>query len=118
MKSNRSIRLLFMFGLAVLLVVTGFFLAPLAAPAAPGQPPPNLLVTLLPFFLVFGGIILAFITLIILLATLLIGKLDPVWYRRVEIVLIAGIILGVIGMIQPIDVELFKWGFLLVLSGV
>lgn len=115
MSSSRRNRLLILTVIAVALIAVGWVATPLAAPVRAGQPPPNLLVTLTPFILIFVGIILALITFIVLCSTVLNGNIDAVLYSRVEIGLIAGIILGVVGMIQPLAVDLFRYGFLLLL---
>lgn len=115
MIASRRNRLLIMVLIAIALVVVGWLAAPLAAPVRAGQPPPNLLVTLTPFILIFVGIIVALIAFIIFCSTMLNGKIDAMLYSRVEIGLIGGIILGVVGMIQPFVMDLFRYGFLLLL---
>ena len=65
---------------------------------------------------IFVAIILAFIAFVIFLATVLNQKVNPTLYRRVEVVLIVGIVFGVVAMIQPVIVDLFLYGFLLLLN--
>jgi hypothetical protein len=114
MSKNRLISLLVMFSIAVLLFVAGYLTIPLATPTvAPGEDPPNVIVTLVPFIFFLIGILVAFIALIILLATLLNNKVPEPLYRWVSRLLIAGIFLGLLGMIQPFVIELYTWGFVL-----
>ncbi len=118
MKMTRGRRLVLMVAIAIVLIIIGTVTSPPAIPPPthPGDPPPNLVTTLAPFMFIFVAIILAFIAFIIFLATALNQKIDPALFRRVEIGLIAGIIIGVVAMIQPFVVVLFGYGFLLLLA--
>ena len=75
----------------------------------------NVFLSAIPFILIFAAIILAFITLIILASNLLSHKIPERIYRPVERVIIAGIVLGIIGMFQPWSFVLYQIGFFLVL---
>ena len=75
----------------------------------------NVLLSALPFILIFVAIILAFITVIVIIARLLSNNLSPRIFHIVERVLIAGIVLGVLGMFQPWVFLAYKYGFLLLL---
>jgi hypothetical protein len=95
----------------------GYVTIPMANPVlAKGQEPPTVLVTLTPFIFFLVGILLAFIALIILLATLFNHKVPDALHRNVTRALIAGIFIGLVGMIQPLQIELYNWGFLLLFA--
>jgi hypothetical protein len=83
--------------------------------ATPEQLASNVLLSAIPFILIFVAIILFFITLIVLIATALSNNISVRAYRIVESILIAGIILGIVGMFQPWLFEANKYGFLVLL---
>jgi hypothetical protein len=62
------------------------------------------------------AIILAFITLIVIVARLLNGNITHKQYRPIELTLISGIVLGIFSMFQPWVFGLFKIGFLVLLA--
>jgi hypothetical protein len=72
----------------------------------------NPLVGGVPFLLIFIGILLSYIDFIIWLATKLNNKISEKVFRPIERILIAGIVLGVIGMFQPFTVTLYTLGFI------
>ncbi len=76
----------------------------------------NTIINGIPFILIFVAIILAFITSIWALASQLNARVRPTVYSRIETVIIAGIVLGVVGMFQPWAFVLFRWGFHLLLA--
>lgn len=117
MSTSRRNLLLYLLGVIILLFALGWFTIPLATPTLqPGQDPPNVIVTLVPFIFFLFGILVALITFIILLATLVNGRVPEAVYRPIETLLIAGVIVGVLGMIQPWQIALFQWSFLLLLG--
>ena len=67
----------------------------------------------IPFLLIFIGILLAYIDFIIWLATQLNNNISEKTFRPIERILIAGIVLGVIGMFQPFTVTLYTLGFIM-----
>jgi len=75
----------------------------------------NVLLSAIPFILIFVAILLAFISLIKMSASLLNDNISPRIYRVIETVLIAGIILGIIGMFQPWLIIFYKFGFIVLL---
>jgi hypothetical protein len=75
----------------------------------------NVILNGIPFILIFIGIIVAFIDFIIFLATRLNNNISDRVYRPIERVLIAGIVLGIIGMFQPFTVVLYTIGFIVLL---
>lgn len=75
----------------------------------------NVLLSAIPFILIFVSILLVFITLINVVARLLNNNIDARLYRVVESIIIAGIVLGVIGMFQPWHMIFYKYGFMVLL---
>jgi len=101
---------------AVVLLVLGLIAGPvIQATATPEQLADNVLLNAIPFILIFVAIILAFITLIWAVASVLNHNIAAPVYRVVELTLIAGIVLGVIGMFQPWLFILYQVGFLVLL---
>jgi hypothetical protein len=75
----------------------------------------NVLLSAIPFILVFVAIILVFMTIVWLAAGRFSGRITERVYRPIETVIIAGIVLGIISMFQPWLFALYKYGFLLLL---
>ena len=75
----------------------------------------NVLLSAIPFVLIFASIILFYITFIWLVATALNNQIPAKIYTTVERLIIAGIILGIIGMFQPWVFAAYTYGFLLLL---
>jgi len=75
----------------------------------------NVLLSALPFILIFVSILLVFISLINMSASVLNDYISERMYRIIETVLIAGIVLGVVGMFQPWLMILYKVGFMVLL---
>ncbi len=101
-------------------VVTLLILGTVAGPilrslATPEQLADNVLLGAIPFILIFVAIVLAFISLIALVASVLNHNIEVSAYRPIERILIAGIVAGVIGMFQPWLHILYKIGFLVLL---
>lgn len=100
----------------VVLLLLGFAAEPfIQANATEAQLAQNVLLSAIPFILVFVAIILTFITLIVIAARLLNGTITQRQYRPVELALVGGIVMGILGMFQPWVFGLFKIGFLLLL---
>jgi len=72
----------------------------------------NVLLSAIPFVFIFISIILAFITVIWLIATALNNNIPERTYRIVEYALIGGIVLGIVGMFQPWIFSAYRIGFL------
>jgi hypothetical protein len=66
----------------------------------------------IPFLLIFIGILLSYIDLIIFMATKLNNRISEKVFRPIERLLIAGIVLGIIGMFQPFVMGLYTLGFI------
>lgn len=75
----------------------------------------NVLLSALPFILIFVGIILTYMTLIWALASALNGQIARRTYEIIEYVAIGGIVLGIVAMFQPFQFVLYKYGFLVLL---
>lgn len=101
---------------AVILLVLGLIAIPLIQRlATPEQLARNVLLNALPFILIFVAIILAYISVIWLVASALNDQIDPRRQRTIELIIIAGILLGIVGMFQPWVMGLYTWGFVLLL---
>jgi hypothetical protein len=75
----------------------------------------NIFINAVPFVLIFAAIILGFIAIIVVVASMLDNNISKRAHHTVEQILIVGIILGVLGMFQPWLFEGYKYGFLLLL---
>jgi FtsH-binding integral membrane protein len=71
----------------------------------------NVLLSALPFILIFVAILLT----INMSASVFNNYISPRIYRAIETVLIAGIVLGIFGMFQPWLMVLYKAGFMVLL---
>jgi hypothetical protein len=102
---------------ALVLLVLGIaanFIVP--SLATPQQLADNVLLNALPFILIFIAIVLGFITFIVFVAGRLSHNVSPTVYRLIETALIAGIVLGVIGMFQSWLFVLYRIGFFMLLA--
>lgn len=106
-------------GLFIAIVVTlilGLVASPvIKALTTEKQRATNVLLSAIPFILIFVAILLAFISLINMTASVLNNNISARIYRAIETVLIAGIVLGIFGMFQPWLMLLYKVGFLVLL---
>ena len=75
----------------------------------------NVLLSAIPFVLIFASIILFYITFIWLVATALNNQIPEKTHTLVERIIIAGIVLGIFGMFQPWVFAGYTYGFLLLL---
>ena len=75
----------------------------------------NVLLSAIPFVLIFVAIVLSFISLTWLLASVLNHHISERIYRPIELTMIGGIVLGAIGMFQPWFFLAYRYGFLLLL---
>ena len=102
--------------IATVLLVLGLLAGPfINARATPEQLADNILLSAIPFVLVFVGILLYFITLIVIIARLLDNNISPRIHGIILSVLIAGIVLGILGMFQPWLFQAYKYGFIVLL---
>jgi len=83
--------------IATVCLVLGLLAGPfINARATPEQLADNILLSAIPFVLVFVGILLYFITLIVILARLLDNNISPRIHSIILSLLIAGIVLGIL----------------------
>ena len=75
----------------------------------------NVFINAVPFVLIFAAIILGFIAIIIVVASMLDNNIPARIHHIIEQILIVGIVLGVVGMFQPWLFEGYKYGFVLLL---
>ncbi|MCB0176140.1 MAG: hypothetical protein KDJ97_36920 [Anaerolineae bacterium] len=75
----------------------------------------NVLLSAIPFILYFVTIVLFFIALIVIAANVLNHKIPANVYGPIEKIIIAGIIIGIVGMFQPWWFPGFRLGFFLLL---
>jgi hypothetical protein len=70
----------------------------------------NVLLSAIPFILIFVAILLVYISLINMSGSVLNGYISPRIHGSIEKVLIAGIALGILGMFQPWLIIFYKVG--------
>lgn len=78
----------------------------------------NVLLNAIPFVLIFAAILLGYISLIVLMASYLGNNISARSFRIVESILIAGIVIGVVGMFQPWFFFAYTYGFILLLISI
>lgn len=78
----------------------------------------EVLIKAIPFVAVFVSIVVAFACVIVLVAAWLGGRVPPRSYRPIEAIIIAGILLGVLGLFQGWKLFSYEYGFLLLLASV
>lgn len=86
---------------AVVTLVVGLVLQPIIAGLPEDVLVRNTIIAGIPFILIFVAIILFFIAFVWVLSSALSHNVPRRIYKPVENILIAGIVLGVIGMFQP-----------------
>jgi mannose/fructose/N-acetylgalactosamine-specific phosphotransferase system component IIC len=102
---------------AVILLILGFIAMPVINNnATDEQLAKNVILSAIPFILIFASIILAFMTVVWYVSSRLNDNISEKSYRPVEILLIGGILLGVVFIFQPWVFELFRVGFFLLLA--
>jgi hypothetical protein len=112
-------RLLIPVGLFIAIVLT--LLLGLVAPSVinslttAAQRKNNVLLSAIPFILIFVAILLTFISLIRMSASVLNDYIPQRVHKMIETVLIVGIVAGVIGMFQPWLMIFYKYGFIVLL---
>lgn len=101
--------------IAVLLVLGFIANQYISATMTEEQLADNIFINAVPFVLIFAAIILGFIAVIVVVASMLDNNISARAHRIVEQILIVGIVLGVVGMFQPWLFEGYKYGFILLL---
>ena len=100
----------------IVMVILGFVSGPaIQSMASEEQLARNVLLSALPFIFFFASIVLTFIALIVLVASILDHNIPHHVYRPIELTIIGGIILGAVGMFQPWWFGGFRLGFFLLL---
>jgi hypothetical protein len=100
----------------IILLILGAIAGPvIGALADEKQLATNVLLSAIPFVLIFAAIVLSFITLVAFVANLLNHNISPNVYLSIERAIIGGIVLGVIGMFQPWWFTGFRIGFFVLL---
>ncbi len=100
----------------VITLILGFVAGPfINSVTTEEQRATNVLLSAIPFVLIFASIILFYITFIWLIATALNNQIPAKIHQIVERIIIAGIVLGIVGMFQPWVFAAYKYGFLLLL---
>lgn len=75
----------------------------------------NVILSAIPFVCIFAAIVLAFITLVAFVAGLLNHNIPSQVYRPIELTIIGGIVLGILGMFQPWSFMAYRVGFFVLL---
>ena len=102
---------------AVILLILGLIALPLVNNyTTEEQLASNVILAAIPFILIFASILIAFMSFVWFLASRLSDNISEKTYRPIELVLIAGILLGVFLIFQPWVFELFRIGFFLLLA--
>ncbi len=71
----------------------------------------NVLLSAIPFILIFIAVLLVYIMLIVIVATAINDRVNPRLYTWVMRIIIASVIIGVLGMFQSIAMPLYTHGF-------
>ena len=104
---------------SIVFLVLGLLARPLISNlATPEQMARNVLLNAIPFILIFISIMLLYVTIIIIVGNLLNNKISKRIYKIIDYILIAGIVLGVLSMFQPWSLQVYKYGFMLLLFSV
>lgn len=102
---------------AVVLLILGFVAMPIISNnATEEQLARNVILSAIPFILIFASIVVAFMSIVWYVASRLNDNISEQRYRPIEMVLIGGILLGVILIFQPWIFQLFRVGFFLLLA--
>jgi hypothetical protein len=102
-------------GISILLAVFGFLYGKFILPTIPEKTQiDNVIVIAVPFICYFVGILLIYIFLINIFMQILNYRIPPKIYKPINFVIIAGIISGIVMMLQPFTIVLFKISFMVV----
>jgi mannose/fructose/N-acetylgalactosamine-specific phosphotransferase system component IIC len=75
----------------------------------------NVILSAIPFILIFASIIIFFMSLVWFISSKLSGNISEKVYRPIEYLLIGGIVFGALLMFQPWVFQLFRVGFFMLL---
>ncbi len=102
--------------ISVVIVILGILYQNFVLPGIPEQTQiDNVILIAVPFICYFVAILLVYIFLINITGQLLRGRVSEKLYNLLNLILIAGIIIGIIMMLQPLSMVLFKISFMIVL---
>ena len=106
----------FLLIISVGIVILGILYQNFVLPGIPEQTQiDNVILIAVPFICYFVAILLVYIFLINITGQLLRGRVSEKLYNLLNLILIAGIIIGIIMMLQPLSMVLFKISFMIVL---
>ena len=100
----------------VVLLILGFIALPIVGDIPEEELARNVLVSALPFILIFASIIIFFMSFIWWVGIKLNDNISEKAYKPVEMLLIAGILIGVFFIFQPWVFQLFRVGFFVLLA--
>jgi len=112
---KRFIRIIRGFAIAIVIMLVFGWLFSLYTDTLSSEQQEEVLIKAIPFVAVFVSIILVFACLIVVVAIGLEGKVPQRTYRPIEGIIIAGILLGVVGLFQGWKLFAYEVGFLLLL---
>ncbi|MCL4237272.1 MAG: hypothetical protein KJ047_03390 [Anaerolineae bacterium] len=116
---RRLVRIVVRFAIAIAIILAFGGLFKLYTDAQLSVEQQNeVLIKAVPFVAVFVSIVVAFAGVIVLVAVWLGGRVPPRSYRPIEAIIIAGILLGVLGLFQGWKLFSYQYGFLLLLASV
>ena len=111
-----SVSLLIVIVLLVVMGVAANYLIQMTA--TPEQMAKNVLLSAIPFILIFIAIILSFVALIQLVGSAINGRIALRSHRVVETLTIIGILFGIFGIYQPWSFGLYPIGFIVLLFSI
>lgn len=101
---------------AVVLLILGIIAGPVIESSVPEETlATNVLLSAIPFILIFVAIVLVFITIVWLVASVLNNNISEKTYRPIETITIIGIVLGVVGLFQPWSFAVYRVSFMVLL---
>jgi nitrate/nitrite transporter NarK len=107
--------LVVLLSLAAVLVVIAILVAPTINGMSAKDKTDNVLLTGVPFILIFVAIVLAFISFIAVVAARFNDRISPRAHAIGEALIIGGIVVGIIGTFQPWTIAGYQIGFHLLL---
>lgn len=101
---------------SVVLIIFGYLFGRFYLPTIPENVRiDNVIIIAVPFICYFVAVILVYIFLINVVSQILSHKISPKIYKPLNFLFIAGIIVGILMMLQPFTIVLFKVSFMVVL---
>lgn len=112
---QRITKIVIKFAIAIACVLAFGIAFSAYADTLPADRQDDVLIKALPFVARFVAILLAYICVIVIAAVVLNGRIPRRVHRPIEIVIILGILLGVVGLFQPWQELSYQYGFSLLL---